>query len=305
MSNKVLKIAGKNPSGNSLGINVDGFGDMLVSDSSRIILQEDINKAAGGFHNFSFFCDSPFKAFFFIETGSSAGVPWDMIVVQEKVSGEGDISSKARTLKTGHKDRMILKSNGRLDVVVGNGRQDAAYSELLVPNGTQMYLQIRNNDPTKGLVGKVFIVKYPFVTALISTDSADNINSQLVVDSETPSTLVMYETDDHTRIEYLEIGSNNRSEPTIQIRPKDEYGVPMAPLGMIGSKTGTGGGMNMQTLDDNLSSLFDLKYRYIDGSKYSLNRYMTFPNGVQIIFVKAAAPIGTAFGIRGYAVRKR
>lgn len=306
MSNKVLKIAGKDPSGNALGVSVNSFGEMLVSDPASVIFQENISEAAGDSHDFSFFCGSPFRIFFFINSGNEPSVPWDIKITYEQVWKEGDASASRRSLITA--DKVVVESDGSPEVVTGNGVRAAAYSDLIVSVGNYITARLTNKDPSRPLVGKIFVVKYGVAEVLqdIVSDKSypDTILAQVVVDSETPATQVLYETDDYTRIEYLEVGSNNKDYPSFQIIPKDAEGGLLTALGMVGSNTGAGGGMNMRSMDENFSSLFDRMYRADDGAKYSLNRYMTFPHGVRILFIKGSSPVGTSFAIRGYAVRK-
>lgn len=311
MSDKVLKIAGKNPEGNSQGVSVDSNGNLLTSESAEIILQREVTKAAGEVEFLNFHCGSPFKIFFFIDDSNNTDVPWEIRISSERVWKEGEDSSSRRILPLGASlgNTVVIESDGSVDVVTGNGTRASAYSDLLKPSGNHIQAILTNNDPSRPLVGRIFVVKYAESRAIWDNPSAqdypDVINSQIVVDEETPATQVLYETDDFTRIEYLEIGSNNATSPSLQIRPKDQNGNDPWSLGIMNQNTGTGGGMSMAGLDENRSSLFDKMYREADGSKYALNRYMTFPYGVKLVVVKGSAPVGTSFGIRGYAVRTK
>lgn len=300
----VLKVAGKDHAGLVRGMSVTDQGALKTNDGRVVIYEEKTSVTAGGSHNFSFHCDSPFVVYFFID-GAEKSLPWDLKLTGERVVNEERTFDESRLLLPAI-NKIVLESDGELFVPIGNGQRSAAYTDVIRSHGNRISMSLTNNATVDDLIGKIFVVRLPHAASGIGVDveSAEVIAGQVVVDENTPETVIVYETNSYTRIEYLEIGSNHISRPDFQIRPKSADGTVPAALGIVERNTGSGSGFSMRILDDHYSSLFDRLYRASDGSKYALNRYMTFPHGVIITCLKTTASVGTSFAIRGYAVRK-
>lgn len=325
--NKVLKIAGKDPSGLVKGIKVREDGEIVASDGAKILKINRGTLAAGGKTVLYTLTDGrPCRVFVFVTP--YADIPWELKITQKQL----DTLESAGT-SVEHRNRLsafdgaikvtdaVISSGGQV-LEAGYGSRASGWSNLTESEVTGFNYQLTNNSSTESFDYQLIVVSYPYETLvedrlksvekhlanLAANTVEDNaeypevVSHNATLSSLDPSS-VAYDSDSYTRIEHLDFASTSADEPTIKIQPKNKDGSLQGPISIGNAVTGLGSHIAMATIRQYKSNLFDIASSDGSATVVSLNRYMTFPHGLTITLeYNKEDEIQTS--IRGYFVRR-
>lgn len=318
---KLMRVAGKDNSGKVKGVSISENGEIRVSDGASIVSVDSFDLAAGSLpKNHTRQVDKPCRVFIFVDSAVKE-VPYEVTI------SSGLLDTAANYMVTDAPESFKIRneilpkkieSNGDEALVSGNGHRSSAYTDLFNTVGNGLSYQVINKGATN-LTGKVVLVSYPYsVVQHKEEDMAAEIVSGLsavlrekpVIEPDYISTIAefdgsktqedLYETDNHTVIEFLEFACTNTSTVRLYIYGKKSDGTLTETIGQLTIDTAKSAPYTVESSMAHNASLFDASISDTAG-KLSLNRYLTFPNGVKI----TAGTLGVAakVALRVYAIR--
>lgn len=324
--NKVLKIAGKDPGGLAKGIKVREDGGIIASDGAKILKINEGTLAAGAKTSpLSALTEGrPCRVFAFI---SPSSVPWELVITAKYLDKEdpnGNTSSNRKVLSAfddSIERHVYVTSDGSQKLVNGYGGRASGWTELTESVVSGLNYQLTNKSSSESFDYQLIVVSYPH--EVLVEEQLKLLNKKYAQDSDAPvineyseivsedveltasDSAVIYESSGYTRVEHLNIASSDGKQPTIRIQPKNPDGSLQGPISIGNGNTGRGSHTSLETLIAFQNSLFDVVQPSGGATIVSLNRYMTFPNGVQIsVTTTASLPANLYCGIRGYFVRR-